>query len=229
MAYDGNGNYSLPSVAPWTTGTTISSTNMNTVQADIATALTNCVTRDGQSPATQNLPLGGKKITNLGDATASTDAANIKTAQNGAFAWCSTAGGTANAITISPSPAITAYAAGQKFVFIAANTNGGATTVAISGLSAIAVQWNQAACAGGEIVTGKIYELYLNSTTVAQVRPFNPGLSNTAIFGAAGTATASRAVVLDASKNIGTLGTVTATSFVGPLTGNVAGNVTGYW
>lgn len=42
-----------------------------------------------------------------------------------------------------------------------------------------------------------------------------------------GTAQASKAAILDASRNIGNLGTVTATAFSGPLTGNVTGNVTG--
>lgn len=45
-------------------------------------------------------------------------------------------GGTANAITLSPSPAITSYAAGQRFSFVAASTNTGAVTVNVSGLGA---------------------------------------------------------------------------------------------
>jgi hypothetical protein len=41
----------------------------------------------------------------------------------------------------------------------------------------------------------------------------------------AGTASASKALIVDASRNIGNLGTVTASSFVGALTGNVTGTV----
>lgn len=42
-----------------------------------------------------------------------------------------------------------------------------------------------------------------------------------------GTAAASKALVVNASKNISSLGAVSATSFTGALTGNVTGNVTG--
>lgn len=41
----------------------------------IAQGLTNCVTRDGQSPALADLPMGGHKIINLADPAAATDAA----------------------------------------------------------------------------------------------------------------------------------------------------------
>lgn len=39
-----------------------------------ATGLSNCITRDGQSPATANIPMGGFKITGLANGTNSTDA-----------------------------------------------------------------------------------------------------------------------------------------------------------
>jgi hypothetical protein len=42
-----------------------------------ATGLSNCITRDGQSPATGNIPMGGNKITGLGTGTSSTDAATV--------------------------------------------------------------------------------------------------------------------------------------------------------
>ena len=43
---------------------------------DIALGLTNCITKDGQTTLTQNIPFGTRKITGLGDATAATDAMN---------------------------------------------------------------------------------------------------------------------------------------------------------
>jgi len=62
--------------------------------------------------------------------------------------WSGTAGGTANALTITPSPSITAYAIGQSFIFKAgASANTSTTTIAVSGLSAIASQSNGAAMA----------------------------------------------------------------------------------
>jgi hypothetical protein len=95
---------------------------------------------------------------------------NYNAIQSGGYVWCGTASGTANAVTLTPSPAITAYSAGQVFRFQALSTNTGATTAAISGLAAIAVQVNGAACAGGEIVAGQWYEAWLSTTSAMQIR-----------------------------------------------------------
>lgn len=43
----------------------------------IANGLTNCITRDGQSPALANIPMGGHKITGLANGTASNDAVTL--------------------------------------------------------------------------------------------------------------------------------------------------------
>lgn len=84
--------------------------------------------------------------------------------------WAGTATGTANALTLTPSTAISAYAVGQSFIFKAgASSNSGATTVAISGLSAIAVQSNGAACSGGEILASKFYLGVLDTLTTFQI------------------------------------------------------------
>jgi hypothetical protein len=45
---------------------------------DLAAGLTNCLTKDGQTQPTANLPMNGKKLVNLGDPTADSDAANKK-------------------------------------------------------------------------------------------------------------------------------------------------------
>lgn len=74
MAYNGAGVYVLPTGNPVVTGTVISSAVQNATTSDIAAALTNCVTRDGQSPPTANLPMGGKKLTNVGAPTADGEA-----------------------------------------------------------------------------------------------------------------------------------------------------------
>ena len=74
MAFNGSGTYVLPAGNPVYSGTPITSSWANTTLDDIATALTDCVTRDGQSPATANLPMGGFKITGIGAAVAAGDA-----------------------------------------------------------------------------------------------------------------------------------------------------------
>lgn len=105
---------------------------------DIADGLTGCLTKDGQTTPTANIPLGGYKITNLGAGTARTDAARLATVQDNAVNYLGTVGGTANALTGSLTPSITAYANGQRFVFITAAENTAATpTININGVGAV--------------------------------------------------------------------------------------------
>jgi hypothetical protein len=67
MPFDGNGNYELPSPAyPAIAGAVITAANRNTIDEDLASALSNLITRDGQSPPTANLPMAGFKHTGLG-------------------------------------------------------------------------------------------------------------------------------------------------------------------
>lgn len=159
MAYDGSGTFNRP-VADYVYDTVISETDMNTEMAGIATGLTNCITRDGQSDPTADLPMATYKHTGVGNASARTNYAAAGQVQDGAFTWCGTAGGTADAITLTPTPAITAYAAGQKFRWKAsANSNTGAATVVISGLaSPKALQINDAALTAGQHAANKYYE-----------------------------------------------------------------------
>ena len=68
MPYNGSGIYYLPAPeTPFKAGTVISSTDMNTVLDDIATALSACLTRDSQAAPTANLNMGGFRLINLGD------------------------------------------------------------------------------------------------------------------------------------------------------------------
>lgn len=115
MAFNGSGTYSLPAGNPVTTGTTISSTWANSTLSDIASALTNCITRDGQSPPTANIPHGGYKLTGLGQASATGDA--LGWAQN-ATVNNLTVSGTA---TLSADPTTNLQAATKQYV----DTNSG--------------------------------------------------------------------------------------------------------
>lgn len=56
-----------------------------------------------------------------------------------------------NTVTASGPTACAAYAAGQRFTLLPANTNTGATTLNINSIGAKNVFWNGAACVGGEI------------------------------------------------------------------------------
>lgn len=84
MSRNGSGTYSLPAGNPVVTGTTISSTTMNSTLSDIASALTGSLAADGQTPLTGNLPAGGFKITNLAAGTTNGD--SVRYQQVGAVA-----------------------------------------------------------------------------------------------------------------------------------------------
>ena len=169
MARDGSGTYTNP-YPNFIAGTVISSDQTDANNSDIAAALTQSIAVDGQSTVTANLPMNSKKLTGMAVGTAATDSLTLGQAQAQAFAWGGTAGGGADAITISPSPAITAYAAGQKFFWIASGSaNTGAATIAISGLSAIAMQDGGAALAAGVHAAGKVFMGVLNTTSTMQI------------------------------------------------------------
>ncbi len=74
MSRNGSGVYSLPAGNPVVTGTTIASTWANNTLSDIASALTDSVAADGQTPMTGNLDANSNKIVNLATPTLTTDA-----------------------------------------------------------------------------------------------------------------------------------------------------------
>jgi hypothetical protein len=169
MARNGSGTFSSP-YPNFVSGTVISSTQVDANNSDIATALTQSIAVDGQSTVTGNIPLSTYKLTGVGAGSAATDSLTLGQAQAEAMHWCGTAGGTADAITLAPTPAITAYAAGQRFVWKASGSvNTGATTVAISGLGAIALQDSGAALVAGDHAVGKIYMGILDTASTVQI------------------------------------------------------------
>lgn len=160
MPRNGSGVYTpIAPDNPVAAGNLIEAVKFNNTVNDISDALSGSMAKDGQTTATGNIPMGTFRLTGLGDGASLTDSATLKQVQNQAGTWCGTAGGTANAITLTPSPAITAYVAGQKFSYIALATNTGAVTIAVSGLATKAGQNYEAALVAGDLVIGHKYEI----------------------------------------------------------------------
>lgn len=94
--------------------------------------------------------------------------------QNGVFVYAA-AGGSANAITATYSPAITTQPAGQGIKIKATATNTGSATITVNGLSANTIKKNTYAglvsLSGGEIVSGGIYFLVFNGTNYELLNP----------------------------------------------------------
>lgn len=171
MPFNGSGTATPPGADfPAVPLTLIQAMKFNNVINDVYSCLTDCITRDGQSVPSANIPMGGFRLTGLGDAVNPADAvrlsqmtAAITTAT--LYYWGGLAGGTGNALTLTPSPAITAYTIGQVFYFKAsAVTNNGPATINISGLGLKAIQLNGLPLIGAEITANAYYSLLYDGT-----------------------------------------------------------------
>ena len=190
MSDNGSGTYVVNSSGqPVVAETPITAAVHNALTADLATALSNRICKDGQTTPTANIPFGGYKATGLGAATARTDGASIATIQDGTGVYVGTVGGTADAITLTPSPAIAAYATGQTFRFLASGANTTNVAVAISGLAAKAlVKYGSTALQPGEIITGQLVTITYDGTrfvmenTPAIITTWTPSIGGTATY-----------------------------------------------
>lgn len=145
-------------------------------------------------------------------------------------------GGTANAITLTPSPAISGYVAGTEFNFLAASTNTSSVTLAVSGLSATPVLTTSgSALTGGEIQPGFVSVIYDGSAF---------RLMTVGAFQQAGTGTVARSLqgkmrgivstsdyssVANAQANITTRGSVFVERGVSSTPSGATGKDVGYF
>jgi len=193
MARDGSGTYTLPAGNPVVTGTTISSTWANNTFTDVASALTQSLSKDGQTTMTGNQPMAGNKHTGVGNATARDQYAALGQVQDSAATYLTSVAGT-NTITASVS-GLTAYAAGQTFRFIAAANNTGAVTININSIGAKAItKQGTTALVSGDIVSGSTVTITYDGTQF-QLDPVPGTLALTAVT--ATTVTANTSVVTD--------------------------------
>lgn len=124
----------------------------------IADGLTNCICKDGQSTPTANISMGGFQVTNLGTGTARVSGMPVGQLQDGGPIWAGTSSGAANVFTAALTPAITAYVTGMRVMFIAHQSNTGACTLGLNGLSATAIRKAAGATAlqANDIISGQI-------------------------------------------------------------------------
>ena len=230
MSYNGAGTFLINSAGqPVVAGTTISETVFNALTADLANGLSTAITKDGQTTATANLPMGGFKLTNLGAGTASTDSARLGQVQSGAVTLLAITG--TDTVVGTLTPTLTAYATGQQFSFVAAGTNTTSMTLNIDSLGVKAITRSGAtALIAGDITVGKmitvIYDGTQFQTSDARV-PISTGVSGlgTGVATALGVAvTGSGSVVLSASPTL--TGTMTAATISATTVGATTVNAT---
>lgn len=184
MAYNGSGVFSI--INTFVYDTVISETAVNQNFTDIATGLSTAITKDGQTTVTANIPMSTNKFTGLAAGSAATDSATLGQVQAKAYAWGGTAAGTADALTITPSPAIAAYAAGQRFSVLINATNTTAATIAVSGLAAKAIQKLGAALVAGDMTASDVADIEYDGTQFQMLSPARtPVLTANSIPGSA--------------------------------------------
>lgn len=167
MAFNGTGTFNLAASPgyPAVPNTTIESDQFNAVVVDIAHGLENCQTLDGQNSPLADLPMAAFKHTGVGNAAARTQYAAAGQIQDQALVWCGTAGGTADALTLTSTPPITTFVTGQRFAFLSASANTGAATIAVSGLVAKAlVKSDGTALVAGDVKASQLMSVTYNGT-----------------------------------------------------------------
>ncbi|TXH58987.1 MAG: hypothetical protein E6Q97_00830 [Desulfurellales bacterium] len=155
------------------TGVNIVVTRHDAHDQDIANGLTNCVTKDGQTTRTADSPMGGYKHTNVGSATARSNYATAGQVQDGALMWGGTSGGSANAQTVTLTPAPSAIVAGMTIRFRSGFFNSGATTLNVNGLGATNITSGTRLLIAGELATGYDYTVVFNGTSWS-LQPSHP-------------------------------------------------------
>jgi len=93
MSRNGSGTYTLPAGNPVVSGTVIATTWANNTMNDLASAMTDSVAADGQTPMTGPLNMNSNKVTNLATGTISGDGINFtqfNTPTFGGAVTCST-------------------------------------------------------------------------------------------------------------------------------------------
>lgn len=164
-----NGSGSYVRYHDWTVdagnAVNITASRMDTEHDGFATGLSTCITRDGQTTITADLPMAGFRHTGVGNAVARTQYAAAGQIQDAGLIYGGTAGGTANAITFNLTPAITAYATGMRVLFKAASANTGAATVAINGLTAKSIKLRSGGdVAANDILSGEMIVIAYDGT-----------------------------------------------------------------
>ncbi len=170
MSRDGVGTFTLTAgLNPVVTGTSITSNWWNTTGLDIAAAVTASIANDGQTPILANLPMATFRHTGVGNAVARTDYASAGQIQDNSLVWGGTAGGTADALTLTLAPIITAYVTGQRFLFISSASANTTTTptLVVSGLAAKTFKRKDGtAIVAGDIPASTVCECVYNGTNM---------------------------------------------------------------
>ena len=222
MSFNGSGTFVINTAGqPVVSGTVISSTAFNALTADLATGLSTCLTKDGQTTPTANIPMGSNKITGLALGTDATDAPTLSQVQSTTVKLIASVSG-ADTITGSLTPSLAAYAAGQMFYFVAAGDNTGAVTLNINSLGAKNVTKNgTTALTAGDIKSGQTVVVIYDGTRFQVV-------STTSLTGVTGASNTNLGVAAGDSYTTGTNNTAIGVNALTAATSSSSNTAVGY-
>jgi hypothetical protein len=155
-----------------TAGYNIEASRMDAEDDNFATGINACRHLGGSNAPTANLPMGGYIHTGVGTGTARNHYASLGVVQDGGLNYAA-GGGTANAQTVTLSPAISSYTTGMLVVMKAGATNTDTMTLNVNGIGAKSVWTTEAAATGYEIVSGGMYYFVYDGS---KFRLLNPNL-----------------------------------------------------
>lgn len=166
----GNGFAYGPSGTALNTAVTAAATSATAAAASATAAGSSATTGAGwASNAATSAGTASTAATNAGisataASTSATAAAASALALTNVRSWAGGSSGTANALTLTPTPAITSYGGGGlSYIFEALNTNTGACTINISGLgNQLLVNQGGTPLVAGDIKAGGIYTITFN-------------------------------------------------------------------
>lgn len=166
---NGAGTYSLPPGNPVIAGTVIESTWANSTMSDIAVALTDSLTADGQTNPVANLPMNGFHHLNVSDPTLRNQYLALGMAQDGLHTRVTLQDANPNTLNgtmvgwSTGNPAF--YPAGLWVSWFQVTTNTGAVTMNVGGLGAASVFSNAAQpLIDGDLPAGIFCLGYYNGT-----------------------------------------------------------------
>lgn len=186
-------------------GIPITASRMDADSDDFTSGINNCLAKDGSNTPTANLNIGSFRLTSVGPGTALTDGANVSQVQAGVLNW-GVAGGTADALTVTFSPAQVTIADGTIVCIRAASANATtAPTLAFNATTARTItRYGGAKVQAGDIA-GALAEVILRYNSAnTRWELLNPAKGYISLIGKSGAA-----VTAPVDTNENTLLTIT--------------------
>lgn len=183
MPRNGSGTYNLPGGNPVVTQTLITSSWANTTMSDLATAISNSLSKDGQTVPSANLPMGGFRHTGAGNPTDRTSYATLGFMQDGEASRVTAVAGT-NTLTGNLPGSPSALITGQFVQLVPVLTNTGAVTLNINGIGNKAITTTAGSpLVAGSLVAGRPYLLMYDGTKFVIIAGSSGAFAQAAVSG----------------------------------------------